>query len=412
MMTNSWNPLSGTLPAVASEPRGTKCAEKVRQATSAKKGLPDRTPMRVVHVIKHCGYANGSVHVAVDLACIQAQAGDDVTVISSGGTFVPLLEQYGVRHLSLPHEQNKPLDLLRAAWALTRLARKRRPDVIHAHMMSSAIVGWLASRLSGVPLVTTVHNSFDPHSVLMRLGDRVVAVSEAERRALLERGFPAQKLVAVLNAPDRSPREAFMDDGRTVHIQSPCIVAANALHRRKGMFDLIEACGRLFKQLPAWKLYIAGEGPDREVLEEQVRTLGLGDRVSFLGFLPSPRPLLKQADIFVLASYADPCSLAVGEARSAGCAIVATAVGGTPEMLSFGEAGRLVEPGNVDQLTATLYELMVAPEARAALRRAALEGAAIFDVQRLLGDYAEVYRLARLQRRSVYMSSFAKERLA
>jgi glycosyltransferase involved in cell wall biosynthesis len=355
--------------------------------------------MRVVHVIKHCGYANGSVHVAIDLACVQAQAGDDVTVISAGGTFVPLLEQFGVRHLTLPHDQNKPMDVLRTAWAVAKLARRQRPDVIHAHMMSSAFVGWIASRLAGVPLVTTVHNSFDKHSVLMRLGDRVVAVSEAERRSLLERGFPSHKLVAVLNAPDQSPRDVFMDDGRIVKIESPSIVAANALHRRKGVFDLIEACSRLFADMPEWKLYIAGEGPDRQVLEEQVTKLGLGDRMIFLGFLPSPRPLMEQADIFVLASYADPCSLAVGEARAAGCAIVGTAVGGTPEMLEFGKAGRLVEPGNIDQLTATLRELMSDPAARAALRQAALDGASKFSVYRLLGDYAQVYRDAQAQRR-------------
>lgn len=226
--------------------------------------------MRVVHLIKHCGYANGSVHVAVDLACIQAQAGNEVTVISSGGTFVPLLQQYGVRHLALPHDQNRPLEVLRTAWTVARLVRRQRPHVLHAHMMSSAVVGWIASRYAGVPLVTTVHNSFDPHSVLMRLGDRIVAVSEAERKALLKKRFPESRLVAVLNAPDQSPREAFMEDGRTVPIENPCIVAANALHRRKGVFDLIEACARLFDQAPAWKLYVAGEGPDRAALEAQV----------------------------------------------------------------------------------------------------------------------------------------------
>lgn len=411
-MTNLWSPVSSTPQPSTSHKVVAQRAGTVRQPLPFAKGLPNHKPMRVVHLIKHCGYANGSVHVAVDLACIQAQAGDDVTVISSGGTFVPLLEQYGVRHLTLPHDQNRPLNMLRAAWALTRLAHTLRPDVLHAHMMSSAIVGWLASRFSGVPLVTTVHNSFDPHSILMRLGDRVVAVSDAERQALLRRGFSAENLVAVLNAPDQSPREAFMDDGREVLLQSPCIVAANALHRRKGMFDLIEACSRLFAELPAWKLYIAGEGPDRERLEEQVRTRGLGERITFLGFLPSPRPLMKHADLFVLASYADPCSLAVGEARSAGCAIVATAVGGTPEMLSFGEAGRLVEPGNVDQLTAALRDLMTDPEARAELRQAALDGAAVFHVGRLLGDYAQVYRDAQSQRRGPSASPLAEKSLA
>lgn len=371
-----------------------------------------QAPMRIVHLIKHCGHANGSVHVAIDLACIQAQAGADVTVVSGGGTFVPLLEQFGVRHLLLPHAQNEPLDVLRAAWAMVRLARRERPDVLHAHMMSSAVVGWIASRFSGVPLITTVHNSFDPHAVLMRLGDRVVAVSEAERRELLRRGYNKKKLVAVMNAPDQSPRERFMEDGRTVTVQRPCIVAANALHQRKGVFDLIQACERLFDKFPEWKLYIAGEGPDKESLEQMAKSLGREDRIIFLGFLPSPRPLMEQSDIFVLASYADPCSLAIGEAVAAGCAIVATAVGGTPEMLRFGQAGRLVEPGNVDQLTTMLQDLMSHPETRAELSQEARSGADIFNVQRLLGDYARVYRDAQRSRRGNADARVTEEGLA
>ena len=359
-------------------------------------GMP-ASPMRIVHLLKHCGYANGNVHVAVDLACIQAEAGHNVQVVSRGGTFVPLLEQYGVRHLAWPHDQGKPLDVLRAAWKVAHLVEQERPDVLHAHMMSSAVVGYLASRWTRVPLITTVHNSFDRHSVLMKLGDRIVAVSQAEREQLLRKGYKLHKLVAVMNAPDRSPREAFMEDGRTLQIEGPCIVAANALHRRKGVFDLISACVTLFDEQPAWKLYIAGEGPDREALEAQVRTLGLSDRIIFLGFLPSPRPLMEQADIFVLASYADPCSLAIGEARAAGCAIVATGVGGTPEMLDFGRAGRLVEPGNIDQLTAELRTLMTDTASRLALRAAARKGADIFHVGRLLGDYEQGYRAAQAE---------------
>lgn len=365
---------------------------KASSSASARVVSHKQDAMRVLHVIKHCGYANGSVHVAIDLACVQARSGYDVFVVSSGGTFVPLLEQYGVHHITMVHDQGKPFSMLRTAWQLTKLVRNIRPYVIHAHMMSSAIVGYVASVFSGVPLITTVHNSFDKHSFIMRLGTRVVAVSQAERNQLLRKGYNDKKLCAVLNAPDQSPRDAFMDDHRRLEIASPCIVAANALHRRKGVFDLIESVATLFPAFPDWTLYIAGEGPDREALEQQAGRLGLSHRIHFLGFLPAPRPLMEKADIFVLASYADPCSLAVGEARSAGCAIIATDVGGSPEMLDFGRAGRLIKAGRPDQLTAELRSLMSDETARQALRVAAKRGSEIFDVQRLLKDYEAVYQ--------------------
>ncbi|NYF79930.1 glycosyltransferase family 4 protein [Granulicella arctica] len=358
-----------------------------------KRGSSEST-LRIVHIIKHCNYANGNVHVAVDLACEQAKEGYEVTFVSRGGTFEPLLAQHGVLHVYLPHEQSKPASLLKAAWHLTKLVRKTRPNVLHAHMMASALIGYVASRIAGMPLITTVHNSFDKHSVIMRLGDRVVAVSRAERKQLLNKGYNSKRVVAVMNAPNRSPRETFIKDKEEVTLQSPCILAANGLHRRKGVSDLIVACRQLFEEIPDWRLYIAGEGPDRETLEQQVHQAGIADRVHFLGFRSAPRPLMEQSDIFVLASYADPCSLAIGEARSAGCAIVATRVGGTPEMLEYGTAGRLVTPGNPDELAQELRTLMLDDEGRRKLRRAALQGSSIFDVQRLVEDYEQVYRSA------------------
>ncbi|TPV98319.1 MAG: hypothetical protein USCAAHI_02243 [Beijerinckiaceae bacterium] len=76
-------------------------------------------------------------------------------------------------------------------------------------MMSSAVFGYLASKLTGVPLVTTVHNSFDRHAVLMRAGRVVVAVSKAERDFLVGRGFKPGQVVVILNGPNGSPRESF-----------------------------------------------------------------------------------------------------------------------------------------------------------------------------------------------------------
>jgi glycosyltransferase involved in cell wall biosynthesis len=350
--------------------------------------------LRVIHIAKHCSRANGSVHVAVDLACVQARAGYDVVFLSGGGAFVEMLEQHGVRHVTQRHDQRRPHTFLPAAVGLLALCRTMRPTVLHAHMMGSALIGYGASVLTGIPLVTTMHNSFDWHSSLMRLGHRVVALSNAERDRLIERGYDPSRVAVIWNAPNKSPRETFMTNGRDIELARPCIVAACALHRRKGVFDLIDAYASLLPDFPDWRLYIAGEGPDSGLLAAQAAALGLADRVTFLGFVPDPRPLYRQADIFVLASYADPGSLSIGEARGAGCAIIATAVGGTTEMLEHGAAGRLIAPGEPPQLAAALRALMLDPDARAALREAARSGSEVFDVDRLVGDYERVYQAA------------------
>lgn len=398
VLRDASGPSSGVQISTSAEP-----AEFIRAAPAPVKPAPVKpglvTPahdgkMTILHLSKHCGYGNGSVHVAVDLACMQAQAGHDVLFASGGGTFVPMLEQHGVRHVPMVQDQRRPWTLARSAIDLVALCKTVRPAILHAHMMGGAAIGYATSRVTGIPLVTTVHNSFDRHSVLMRLGDQVVAVSEAERDHLVERGYDPARVSAIWNAPDRSPRETFMRNDRTYTLDGPCIVAICALHRRKGVFDLLQACATVFAEFPQWRLYVAGEGPDSDALKQQAADLGLCDRVTFLGFVAAPKTLFAQADIFVLASYADPGSLSIGEARAAGCAIVATAVGGTTEMLGYGEAGRLVSPGAPRQLAVQLRRLMREPTERDALRKAARRGAEVFAAERLVGDYGRVYEKA------------------
>jgi glycosyltransferase involved in cell wall biosynthesis len=284
-----------------------------------------------------------------------------------------------------------PFASLLSAVRLVRLCATFKPDIIHAHMMGGAVLAYLSAKLHGLPLVTTVHNSFDRHSVIMRLGDQVVAVSGAEKAQLIRKGYRPDRVSVVVNAPNHSPREDFLGAARTYTLARPCVTVICGLHRRKGVFDVIDAFHQVSDEFNEWHLYIAGEGPDSGLLQGKVASLGLAGRVTFLGFVSSPRPIFEQTDIFVLASYADPGSLSIGEARAAGCAIIATAVGGTPEMLDFGAAGMLVPPGEPGRMAAKMRLLMHDPAARSSIGAAARAGAATFDVDRLLARYDEVY---------------------
>jgi glycosyltransferase involved in cell wall biosynthesis len=370
--------------------------------------------MRIIHLINHCDLGHGNVHVAIDLACAQAEAGHDVFVACAGGSFEPLLHETGVTVLKLIQHERKPLVFLRAVAQLVKVHRERKVDVLHAHMMSGALIGYVTSTLTGTPLVTTVHNSFDRHSALMRVGHRVVAVSHAERDLLIKRGYQPDRVDVVINGPNNSHRESRVSKGTIGRpswrmafqhgragpeiVRNPCITTVCGLNPRKGVADLINAFGEVSRELPLWRLYIVGDGPDRQKLEDLARSLELQDSVSFLGSVLVPRPILEKSDIFVLASYADPCSLAVAEARGAGCAIIATAVGGTPELLDFGRAGKLVEAGNVRQLTAELRNFMTCDDRRESFRHAAKLGSEFFDVERVAADYESIYRKATIRR--------------
>jgi glycosyltransferase involved in cell wall biosynthesis len=248
----------------------------------------------------------------------------------------------------------------------------------------------------------------------MRLGHRVVAVSHAEKELLIKRGYRPNRIDVVLNGPNNSARASRVSNASIDRptwrlafptqeagaeiVQNPCITTLCGLNPRKGVADLISAFGQVSRDLPAWRLYIVGDGPDKQRLEDLVRSLELRDSVIFLGSVLFPRPILEKSDIFVLASYADPCSLAVAEARAAGCAIIATAVGGTPELLEFGHAGRLIQSGDVEQLASELRNFMTSDESRQTYRHAAKRNSEFFDVKRVAGEYEYIYRKATVRR--------------
>jgi glycosyltransferase involved in cell wall biosynthesis len=358
--------------------------------------------VRIVHLVNHCNHGHGNAHVAVDLACRQAEEGHDVVYVSGGGDYLELLARYGVRHELVIQNSRNPVRLFSSLLRLFALYLSFRPQVLHAHMMAGAVFGYAVSTLTRVPLVTTVHNSFDKHSILMRLGDRVVAVSEAERASLLSSGYKPAALRVVLNGPNHSPRDGFMVAGtKTGHIEikSPCVVTVCGLHKRKGVDDLIMGFAEAAAFSPDWRLYIVGDGPDREKLVNLANHLGMDDRINFLGSVANPGQILRQADIFVLASYADPCCLAIGEAREAGCAIVATAVGGTPELLEGGAAGKLVSTGAPGQIAAELQKLMADQAVLEDWRRRSHEGSEYFRVARVADDYFAIYEDAAAGRR-------------
>lgn len=346
--------------------------------------------MKVMHVLKHTQQDNGHVHVAVDLACAQADLGHDVMVVSSGGPYDDLMRDHGVRIVLTP-DAGGVKGAVGALRVMAVQARRFRPDVIHAHMMSSAVLGAAVSRVSGAKLVTTVHNSFDGHSKLMRLGDRIIAISDAERELLLSRGFPESRLVTIANGPGGTARETLpRDDIGDLH--QLAIMTLSGIHHRKAIDVIIEAFAELNLDFPDWHLNIVGKGPQEQEMRNLAHALALDGQVHFVGSTRTPAYLLDQAEIFVTASLAEPSGLNVIEARLAGCAIVASRVGGIPENLDDGAAGIMFEPGSPSALAAALRPLMEDEKLRRSWKERALAGAEErFGVHRLAQRHLQVY---------------------
>jgi glycosyltransferase involved in cell wall biosynthesis len=252
---------------------------------------------------------------------------------------------------------------------LRRELRRIKPSLVHAHLPRAGIFGRIASLGSSTPLVYTEHSSWEQHHLLTRilnqrtyhLNTAVVAISEMVRTSLLNRtSFPANRIVTIRNgvAPYTEHLSRHEAAERMYLPTDALIIGCTAnLMPRKGQALLLEAFAKLDAVGALYCVLIGrDEGAEKE-LRLLAHRLGIADRCRFLGFRADARSLLAAIDIFVLPSWLEGLPVALLEAMEAGRAVVATSVGGIPEVLIHEETGLLVQPGDSAQLAAALRTL-------------------------------------------------------
>jgi glycosyltransferase involved in cell wall biosynthesis len=318
---------------------------------------------------------------------MQARSGNDVAFIGSQGSFAEVLTSEKVAVSSIPLSSIR--DTFAAFTALRKKLREFNPDIVHAHMIPGALYGFVLSLRSRFKLITTVHNSGRFGTELMSLGDVVICVSDHLAREMQIRGIPSRKIRVVLNGPLDSPRVS--ESTQRVPLRNPAIMTVAALSRFKGIGDLISAFALLSAGPHEPYLYILGDGPDRAAFEREAKGYSCAQRIVFCGSISDPTPYLRSADIFVLASHREGFGLVLAEARKAGCAIVATEVGGIPEVLEGGLAGILVQPKSPANLADVLKQLVDDPTLLANWREKASSNLDWLSCRRSAEETVRVY---------------------
>jgi glycosyltransferase involved in cell wall biosynthesis len=293
----------------------------------------------------------------------------------------------------LTHLRARHLRDVGAFRRLVRLVREQRIEVIHAHLTYAAIWGGLCARVTGVPMVATLHTApseaprWSREDVRERLFafalnrwcSSVVAVSEAARAQHVRRGrIDSHRICVLHNGVDL---EAFAADPARRRAaragmglgSEPLVLTVSALREGKGMEVLLPAMAALIRERPELRLAIAGEGRLRTRLQDLAAENGLNGHVRWLGLRRDVPELMAAADLFVLASRHDAFPTAVLEAMAAGLPVVATRVGGVPEIVEEGRTGLLVGPGDPAELAAAIRALIDDPHRAAALAAAARE---------------------------------------
>jgi glycosyltransferase involved in cell wall biosynthesis len=269
--------------------------------------------------------------------------------------------------------------------AIVQVLRHERPDVFHAHLPVplSAKYPLAAAVLARVPAVLATVQLVGPFKIdrsnllqlrLLAAGvDRYLAVSQDIKQELVHRlQWPAKKIEVVYNAVGLDRFDPTRADGAlrgelTGGRERPVALTVARLNEQKGHPVLLRAA----TELPDVLFLFAGEGPDRESLEQFARSLGVADRVMFLGHRSDVPELLRACDVFALPSLYEGSSLATLEAMAAGCAVVSSAIPGTDELISDGQSGLLVPPNDPVALAGALRRVLGDAELRAELGRQA-----------------------------------------
>jgi glycosyltransferase involved in cell wall biosynthesis len=365
--------------------------------------------MRIVHLVISGDVAGGQV-VALQLARAARARGDEVSFVApEHGAFVDLAGREGFPVELLDVRRTIRLG---AAWRLRRLLREQGADVLHTHtQVAPNVLGRIAARLAGTAAVSHLHieNYFRPQRIpravlraldnaTARLCARVIAVSEDTRRALVEQGYPARLIDVVPNGIEldgtRETGDLRLELG--IPVDAPVVGEVARLCDVKGQRELIEALARL----PGAQLVLVGRdleqgGAYQARLEREAERLGVRERVHFAGFRPDAADLLGQLDVFALPSWTEGLPVTILEAMARRRAVVATSVGGTPELVADGETGLLVPPRDSGALADALGRLLEDPELRARMgeagyRRVADRFAADTMTRRVLEVYDEI----------------------
>jgi len=309
-----------------------------------------------------------------------------------GSALVERAGAAGLEVIELPSRRPwRPRALLRiVAW----LRRRERP-VLHVHTSPALDAAPLLRRLASLAgVVYTRRTSFSlRHARKYRTGaDRYVAVAHSVAEQLVGAGAAPDRVAVIPSAVDLAEIDAAPDTDPLGLGAGPKVGCVGALAPEKGQAVLLAAWPEVLAAVPDARLAVVGDGPQRARLEELARQWPQGS-VRFAGFRNDVASCLKSFDLVVLPSLAEGVGGAVIEAMACRRAVVASRVGGLPEVVADGVTGLLVPPGDPARLAEAVVGLLVDPDQRTRMGEAGRTRVATdFTVERMVASYLELYR--------------------
>jgi glycosyltransferase involved in cell wall biosynthesis len=382
-------------------------------------------PVRIMRVIARLNMGGPALHVAYLTAGLRERG--YVTTLVAGSlargeeSMEFVAEELGVQVISIAelHREISPLRDALAVVRLARLIRLQRPQILHTHTAKAGAIGRLAAVLAGDARPPLIVHTFHGHVLrgyfgpmrtaffrllerwLARVATVLVAVSPEVRDDLVALGVaPAEKFVVIRLGIELEQR---VDPGRDGRLETrrmlgiaPDRFVVGWIGRMTGVKrtdDVLLAVKHLREREVDAALCMVGDGPDREHVERRASELGIVRHCYFLGYQEEVAPYYAAFDAMILPSGNEGTPVSAIEALAGGRPVVATRVGGVPDVVRDGEDGFLVEPGDVEQLAERLALLARDPELRERMGQAGRERVLPrYAVNRLIDDVDKLYR--------------------
>ena len=324
-------------------------------------------PLTVVHVVASLE-VGGLERVVLDLVthADRSRVTPRVVCLEQPGELAPRFAAAGIPVDCLPHTTVMSRRIL----SLARWLRGSGADVMHAHNVKAHLQGALAARLAGVPVaVSTKHGRHFPTTRLGRAANRIACrvcsdlIGVSSDCASIWRDVEAAdaaKVSVITNGIDLTAFPRWSGDAD----EPARAVSVARLNEVKDPLTLLQATRRVVDRHPGFRLDLVGDGPLRADVEASIVQLRLGASVRVHGTVEDVSGTLGGASFFVLASLSEGVSLTLLEAMATGLPVIATRVGGTPEVVAHGETGLLVPPRSPEQLADAMSWLLRRPDVR------------------------------------------------
>ena len=320
-----------------------------------------------------------------------------ILCLDKRGELAKEAESKGIKVLSMGKKPG--FDFL-LPFRLANVLRKEKIDFVHTHNFGPLIYGGLAARMAGIHAINTRHGREEKKasSCIWNLNRKIIAISEDARRELLRHNkIPSCKVRVIYNGISINSKinvNKAVNKRQELGLNPSDLVVGNVarLSEEKDHFTLIEAFFKVNKEMENTMLVIAGDGQLKDSLRLKVKSLKLEDKVLFLGFRDDAQELMYIFDVFTLSSTTEGVSLTLLEAMASEKPVVATNVGGNPEVVTDGVTGFLVPPKEPERMAEAIIRILsdrdMAKRMGEAGRKRVEEK---FSLERMVKEYQEIY---------------------